>query len=498
MPPASHLRWAEIRDFSPGLWTVGEWLMPANAAQTMNDCYPQPGGGLRAWFKPTDFSVSGLETTTTKVIGLALHTGIDHRSLGADANDYYLVSSNRSTGVVKWWRKDETNENPVGSGSWSAIKTWAAGATSPHEAQHIPFILSDGTRHMCVSLFCAGSDDGLWSAKYSDGVVTSRLVAGAGPLTQHQARLVVAGAASTASKIYFSDAGSFTFGASSYIDIEPAKQGTENVLLLPFAPADLYVGKSAAGFHMVQGDLTDPIVRSMTQHQYLGERQTPMQTPAGITFIEPDNGVWATTMGNEFSRLDVQLGADGGPSDAADYGVALGQLAYMHHWLVAPRGFVFDFRTKSWFRTSPLASSFVQTVDTFNNALLAATYASGSDAFALKQYTMTEGEGTRYNTYTWKSAPLRDPNGRQLEIREVQVFCKVNDSSAQVAVTVNGTTRTITGLAAGKHQLSFLFSERAEVLDVQVVPSAGSSSNEAPSIECVRIGSRGHHLLSHG
>src|SRR5690606_36207420 len=52
MPAPQHLKWTEFRQFK-GLWTSGEkLLMPTDAAQVMSGCSPQPGGGLRAWFKP--------------------------------------------------------------------------------------------------------------------------------------------------------------------------------------------------------------------------------------------------------------------------------------------------------------------------------------------------------------------------------------------------------------------------------------------------------------
>lgn len=470
--------------------------MPPNAAQVMQDCYPQLGGGLRAWFKPTDFSVAGLDVANETVLGISAHAGLPHRTLATEATDYYLVTSHKSTGVLRWYRRDETNAAVT---SWSVIRTWAAGSLTPHEAQHVGYILSGGTRHMVVSLFAASTDDGLWSAAYADSVVTSRLTTGAGPLAQHQSRLVVSGVSTNGANLYFSDAGSFTFPAANVLTVEGAKSNSLNVLLLAMAPADLYVGKAGAGLHMLQGDLEDPIVRSMGSFQFMGLRQQASYTPAGITFLEPDNGVFATASGADYARLDPQLGADAGPSDApTGWNNDIGQLSYQHHWLVAPRGFVYDFRTRAWFTSSPIASSFLQYGDTFNNTLLVPTFASGSGSFAIKRYQLLEGEGTRFNTYTWKSAPLRDPGGRQLELREVQVYVRAYDSGSQVAVTVAGTTRTVSGLAAGRHQLSFLFSERSEVLDVQVVPSAGSTSNEAPSVEAVRIGTRGHHLLSHG
>lgn len=51
MPVNTHLQWTRIQEFG-GLWTAGNnSLMPANKAQVMSGCHPQPGGGLRAFLK---------------------------------------------------------------------------------------------------------------------------------------------------------------------------------------------------------------------------------------------------------------------------------------------------------------------------------------------------------------------------------------------------------------------------------------------------------------
>lgn len=105
-------------------------------------------------------------------------------------------------------------------------------------------------------------------------------------------------------------------------------------------------------------------------------------------------------------------------------------------------------------------------------------------------------DSVRNGSFTWQSAPLRDPQGRQVEIREVQVYARSYDSNASVTITVNGTARTVSIPVPGRQQLDYLFSERGKTLDVTLVSTAGTpASNEAPTIEVVRIGWRSLHQL---
>lgn len=137
--------------------------------------------------------------------------------------------------------------------------------------------------------------------------------------------------------------------------------------------------------------------------------------------------------------------------------------------------------------------------------------ASGLDKPGRVFFVPTNGSGTtgpgfyefdsdskRVGQFTWQSAPLRGPNGRTVEIREVQVYARSYDTGATLAVTVNGVTKTQTvgdNGVPGRDQLSFLFREHAEVLDVTIVSTAGTpSTNEAPTIQAVRIGWRPLHM----
>src|SRR5258708_3229569 len=93
MPVDSHLQRQEIRDFTGGLWTAQDQLIPPNGAATMTDCYPVKQGGLRAWFKPVSFPTTGVVNTTNESPrAVFVHEHLSNRAGGGVNNDWYLVT----------------------------------------------------------------------------------------------------------------------------------------------------------------------------------------------------------------------------------------------------------------------------------------------------------------------------------------------------------------------------------------------------------------------
>ena len=491
VPSNRNLEWIEIQDFSPGLWETGDWLVPAGAASVLTDAYPQPGGGLRAWFKPSTISLTGVGAGQ-RIIGLFGY-GAGHRTLPTTATDLYLVSYDDTTGVPRLYRFDGTDAAQT---QWTLIRTWVAGNQAPKEARFQAYKLAAGTIRIHVALGYSGADTGIWAANQADitGVQTFTKITGSigtGPITVHQSRLLEG----RGSQVFFTDPGGENFSAptAGFIDVLPERNLSDNVAFLAVPPGDLIVAKAGAGWSSVQGDLADPIVRGGSQAHGAGVDQVLADTGAGIAFSAAAGGLYLTDSGYSFTRIDEQLVPGLAPASPVGI-VATGDLVFHHHWLVAPRGYVYDMRTKSWFRASaPFNSNaYVAVLDPFNRQVICA----GHTPRELYVFQMKEAESpSRANSYTWKSPSLRSSTGRQIEIREVQVVAKSYVGTSLVTVTVNGVARAVTGLAPGNHHLSFLYRERGETLDVQVVPSSGDLGNEAPSIEVIRIGQRPAHLI---
>jgi hypothetical protein len=491
MPGASkHLDWHTVKDFTPGLVETGDWLIPAGASPDMLNCYPQPSGGLRAFFKPTALTMTGIGAGE-RIIGLFAYS-TSHRTLSTFAVDYYCATYSGTDYKPRVYRYDTTDATQTG---WTEKLelTAATGNNSPKLANFLAYVLADGTKRIVVSIGYGHGDSGVYAADQADDTATQSFAKitstlGLGPICVHQNRLCEA----RGSVVYFTGVGDEDFSAATagYVDVEPQRVLADIKALIPMAPGDLLIGKEGAAWSSIQGELSDPVVRTMSEGHFLGHRdQTLADTGEGIAFIEPDSGIYLTSMGSGFTRIDEQLDAPEVPTDAA-VAVAYGELVFHKHWLFAPRGRVFDFTTKSWFEVDGVSTTpgWVQAVDRFSDTLINATTTPTIDLFDLD-----EANGARRNTYRWKSARLRADDGRRIRVREVQLAVRSYAATSGITVTVNGVARTISNIAEGYNVLRFKLRTEAETLDVLIECDSGNASVEAPSIEVLRIGTISGH-----
>lgn len=504
MPSNRNLDFAEVQDFTPGYFSVGDWLMPPNGSQEMLDCRPDPGGGLRAAVKPTAFSSAGL--ASGKVAGIFTHS-MGTQTPGTVASDRYVaIATSTQTKVYRW--NDTTSVAPT---VWTLIGTYdgSNGAAVAFDT----FVDASGFTHVLWSIgqATATTDNGLYSLQFSYqagqgvsaidnlGITATRSVAHryvdfVSTLAVQDDRIMLGTGGIGAYTIAYSDSQSVSsFPAPNTLKVQASRDGNGICSITPYAPSDLLIGTAFSAWTLVQGDITDSVVRTMSNEKTMGFPQRTPQTPAGLAFIAHRAGVYGTSGGDSFTALSDQIHPNTWAESSLNGAIGPGTVCFGENILVAPHGLFYDFRTHGWHRSSVLTGAndhFHSHYDTFTRQYFVATGSTTPSFYLFDAY-----ETPRWNTYTWKGAPLHRPDGRQVEVREVQVYAKAYDASATVAVTVNGTTKTVTFAAAGRQQLNFLFSERAEVLDVQIVSTAASSSIEAPSIEVVRIGSQSRHTL---
>lgn len=513
MPSNRHLTVREISDFSPGLWENADWLMPPSGAQEMSDCYPQVGGGLRAFFKGTDLSASGITNASQeRVIGAYARGGVPLRSGAAGTGvDRYLMTYRASAGAYRprLYRMDGS----AGDSTWTQVYVDAGtnefnAATSddntPDKAAFRFFRLAAGSpndAYVILSMKYRAATTrgpGIYRLNYNDATASQKAVelttsvAGSarpcGPLTTHQARVMIGGGAQ-GETIIWSDEGTVTFGASNFLGVEPNQDLPGFVAMHALPPSDLFILKEGAAMVSVQGAITDPTVQQMAEGIAPGGsgKQDFGRTPSGLTFIATDGYVYEAA-GSSVTNLSQQLGAFANQSDFA----GPGDTNFINEFLFAPNGYVFHLPSKSWFKQTRLAGA-THNVERSTRTIWGPVGTGAS--FALRSISPFPGQ-QRLNTYSWKSAPLRSADGRQLEVREVQVVAKSYDTNATIAITVGGTTVTKTLTTAGRQEVSAYFTARGEVLDIRVVPTAASSAVEAPSIEAVRFYSRSGHQVA--
>lgn len=486
MPDNSALEWTEIRDFTPGLWRRDRYTMPPNAAQTMLNCYPLPQGGLEPWFSGSAITTTGL--ATGKILGyicLPFSTTWPNR-------EYCMVL--RASDNVPLLYKRST----FPSGSWTLVRTFAAGTASGHRRTIFLTALDTGAVTLVFYSLSVGSvDDGIRTIRGDDTTTDVRVGSGKGvsAMCIHQDRLVFA---DDAGDLYYLDPGSLTFEVAQII--RPVPSETTNVgFLAPYTPSELLVGTQGP-MVLIQGDLADPTLRRMsnTTPTILGNEDTLRQTsstetPAGLTFIAEEHGIFATRSGDSFRSLSDPIpGPWTGAALSLDRYTA--DLLYYRRFLIAPTGseiLVQDTDTGAWFVTTALPNG--QILGRKEGSVVGFATGAGAPTGAYIDFTAFDSPTTRSLTWTWKSAPIRDITGRQVEIREIQIPYKTAaGGTSTLTVTCNGIVRAKTLSASSSGVATFLLAARASYLDVQI-DAATSAATAAPAIEAVRIGHHAAH-----
>lgn len=493
MPSNQHLTWTEFRDFTPGLHTAdSSFLMPVEAFQVMEDAQPQPGGGLRAFYKANTsyLDTTGIVSATNERITWV------QPFLESTGYSYLMFTKHVSTGLLKGYTR------AVGASSWTNSKSFTA---------HGDGFLNGGVHNVTTywnnnstlttpasSWFVGtvhnksdGTEDG-WYLVYPNGTWT-RVTAGAAlfygsTIVQYQARMV----GSRLNQIWWSDPGSTTEpDADNYLLLQSGKNDVNDIItsLHPYSPSSLLVSTHGSGWFVIDGDITDPVVREMGKGRHPYYHQKMVTTPTGVIFAEPGKGVFITqSMAADFERLDTQL-------EMFDMSLGHGYgFAYHNGLLFAPAGRVLDFETGAWFTLSDSPDNIiaheatpptVNSVDLSSGVILPQFKASGN----IVQYELDD-TSQRNPRMRVKTAPLQAGNGRQIVIREVEVFTKAFNADSTVTVTVGGVAREF-AVASGADVTRFNFNARGEYLDVEVLLESNNSSIEAPILESFRVGVRG-------
>lgn len=478
--------------------------MPPNAASEMIDCVPLKQGGLRAFYEPaTTHATTGIDAVANEVsTGLFVRGGVPLRTgASGDGADRYLATVDPSLLLHKLYRMDGS----AGETTWKQEAApgnyeTAVASTSVRSTQFDYFEDSSGNQYVLYVQRGGGAAAGLYRVAYVGGALPVasdgdqvKIAGYNGPLAVNQARILIG--EGNSERIYYTGTGSVTApGAIDFIDVEPNRRLVNLAAIVAIAPDDLLVMKEGAPWVQISGDITNAStpVREMGQ-DYVGRftEQVPVRVPGGIAIIEPGGDIYLTD-GRNFTNISHMLSPFYKVSEGSGVDVVSpGQMAWLGGFLFVPGGYVRDWETGAWFKLSSFDAAF-WTAEPYLGEVFGVTQGK---SFSLKSWKLYEGQGdTRMHTYSWTSAPFSNEDGRQVAIREVQLFVACSATS-DISVTVGGVTKTVTGLAAGRHQVPFYFRERGEMLTAKVVPSAQSAANEAPIVERIRVGMVDGHQL---
>lgn len=343
---------------------------------------------------------------------------------------------------------------------------------------------------------------------------------GATGVVEHQGRLVVG----YKDQIKFSAPSSDSFSAagSGFVQVNPqgwlstdftqVYEGSLIAWMVSAPPGDLVVATRDGRVYNVQGDLADPTVLELGRWTTMLPH-APANTPNGIYIILPNLGVASLGLDGSLTVVSQDiLPAVWNPVFPKN---GLGQLAGTERYLFCPNqhtttehkngALVYDFNTGAWFTSThtddysiPNPKYMLPDDNPFDSGIWVVSGVPPavqglSQPFIFQYRTGGYNDASasteaRASTWEFKSAPVREPSGRYLDIHRVEIPTHAfNNNTSTLAVTIDGTTITKT-LPSGRSIQTYLFKKRGDDLDVTVKAKSNDTAIEAPMIESIRVG----------
>lgn len=509
MPSDQHLQWFDVDDFTPGLWEStgvrNEFAAPPNAFVTLTDYQPMKGGGIRAFFLATAVGTSGVVAPTTEecsgIYASQKQTRPGKTGGGTESFDALMVTHSSVDLKHRIYRMDQANDEVV----WKLVNASAAGTDTAYRCTCFEqFQRATGVDTVVYVLSINHGDRGLWTVGYAYGAagaapdnVATKLQTWDGPLAISQGRILVGGHLDA--RIHYSDVGATSYtNPTQYLDVHRSRSDADLSIISAIAPDDLLIGKTGAPWVEINGDVSvasTPVREMGAEHVTHRHRQQAPRVPGGIAFIEGNGRVFVTD-GRTFRSISDQIKRiDANPGGGL---LGNGQLAFNNDFLFVPGGYVYDFVTNSWFKQSSLATSQFHWRNESEVWL-----ASPGSSFDVKRMGLFRSAGsTRASTGVIQTVPYADKTGRNVDIREVQLFVNTYAASEIKVELIDQTdaisvTRYATVTTAKKELVKFLFPyTKSEYLSVRITPRSIDGTSEAPTIERLRIGFGPNNLVT--
>lgn len=493
MPSNSALSWTDLTVFG-GLWATQQFTAPQQSAHQMTDCYPLPEGGLHPWYAVADDVTGANLGATVRVLGM-----FDRQLTGVSVSQVILVQA--GTDVQLWNRGNDSSD-------WTLVHTFDDTDAGGQSAQFCTYFGGLGNPGIAfivggMSGSMAGAGSGVWIYSDPDPIVTQVYDSFANglPTTNlvvHQERLVWS---TTDETIHFTapaddaEEGTLSPNPGEFSQIK---------LLASYTPSDLVVGTDGP-FAIVQGDLADPTTRRMSSDAPASDH-FHTDTPGGLAYLSATNygaGIFLTQEGSANTNISSMLSSL----------PTAGDLLYLGGFLISGTGLVYHFASQSWFRSSAILEG--GTVDYLAKATdieggFYTVHGPGGEAVLINLIQiLPQSEPSRALTWTWESAPLHSPDGREVVVREVRIPWEINTANANPAhhtIKVNvldpstrAVLQTVTKTVpatSGDHLngvFRFLLRARSQYVSIEVV--ADGVLNPAPIIESLSIGWHAGHTI---
>jgi hypothetical protein len=228
--------------------------------------------------------------------------------------------------------------------------------------------------------------------------------------------------------------------AALYVEENPTPYGTAASL----NANELLLIKRSGGGVLVRGDLDNPSVIRLPYIESTGDL-IHYGTPTPIGFVYGSrNGIFAWAGGDQSICISDQLRGffwdHTSGTTAEKYATSRGRFGFMYPWIFVPNDFIFDTRTKSWWRTryDPTNSNDFRLncfdVDPASGHMLAARYKINGTATTAVDYFDPD---VRETSYVWTSHPIVNTADRQFVAQEIELVAATHSSDSIITVKVD-------------------------------------------------------------
>lgn len=500
--PSDQIEAKIFEDFTGGLYERGnDRSCPPNGLLECTDCYPLADGGLRAAFRWNDERADSRMTGgSTSRIALGMHVLDETARSLTDVPLLYLVAGDKGTTVapVNSSAHVFANSTVSATAAFTTIASYST-VTKWFPTPIVPFLSTVGGISDDVYIGIAEMTSG---GVYRIGSTVQQLAASmVYSLSVHQARLAAGITNNARSQVTFSEPrDSTSLGSVGAKFVRPFEEGQNfPAFVESFYPGDLVVGLTPAGLFGVQGDVAQPSVRELDRIHGPDGWTWGARTPNGVAYLTNEKGVWETA-GTAARLLSPQM--VGSPMcdlftfTSGERGF-LGQLACWNDWLFTPNGYVYDYRTGGWFKTTlPTPGKFPFWAAAKIPNKMYAFGDNGAGKPVLISAELAEETMDRASSFTF-TLPLQEIPERTIELRQIVVYTNGYGSGGlsggRISVTVTPTPHSgeqppTAEVPAGVGLASFRVGSNDTFIRVRIRSEANDPSGEAPSVSRVILG----------
>lgn len=530
--------WRDYQDFTGGLWQRGNDRECApNGLLECQDCFPQPGGGLKAFaeFKPISapFASGASPVTAANVLGIWANPGrppmlmVIEGAAPSTVRMYAFSSASLPTeaelsgGSGAEWVATLSRTDVTSINSCVRMERFRDAASGYVEAFNLPANTGTSTGGIWQSGTTAGS------ATFLFAPLGDRLPTG---LWSHQARLLTLNALGGAvdTRLVYTDPASVAAPSTVNYILPFGEQASPMKALFSASPSDLVFFKDEYCVGTIQGSITAPLVRQ-SGGVHIRVRGFPTNSPIGLVFVVMNEGAyvwsgqepehlspqilgdamggnsWDATLGS-FSATTNELGDFDGAlwTVASARSMTTGQLGCYEHWVFFNNGYVLDTRTGAWFTQTSAPRGRYWSPNLFERRM----YVAAGNAFVGDSTTrrpspdvlywsrMGESSWVPSQTYSF-TLPLVETPSQRVNLRELEYELYAYNAESTIEVEVTSPEKTLDTL--GPYTLDANASSvrivvpghPAEWYKVRTILKSNRSGEEAPLMSKMRVGTQG-------